>query len=44
MTKPLRSWQLLRQKFVRDRSALSGLVILIGLVIPASGPRPKIML
>jgi hypothetical protein len=35
MTKPLRSWQLLRQKFVRDRSALAGLMILMGLVITA---------
>ena len=35
MTKPMSSWQLLRQKFVRDRSALAGLVMLIGLVITA---------
>jgi peptide/nickel transport system permease protein len=35
MTRPLTSWQLLRQKFIRDRSALAGLVILIGLVITA---------
>jgi peptide/nickel transport system permease protein len=35
MTKPLTSGQLLRQKFVRDRSAVAGLVILLGLVITA---------
>jgi peptide/nickel transport system permease protein len=34
--KPLTGWQLLDQKFVRDRSALSGLIILIGLVLTAA--------
>jgi peptide/nickel transport system permease protein len=35
MTKPLHSWQLLRQKFACDRSALAGLVIHTGLLINA---------
>jgi peptide/nickel transport system permease protein len=34
--KPLTRWQLLAQKFVRDRSALSGLVILLGLILTAA--------
>jgi peptide/nickel transport system permease protein len=34
--KPLTGWKLLAQKFVRDRSALSGLIILIGLVMTAA--------
>jgi peptide/nickel transport system permease protein len=35
MMKPLSGWRLLLQKFVRDRSALLGLVILIGLLLTA---------
>jgi peptide/nickel transport system permease protein len=34
--KPLSGWKLLTQKFVRDRSALLGLVILIGLLMTAA--------